>query len=137
MDDADDTDEEDNRVPLLEIPSEHKLRSENLAFDIDVWYPLLAPLTFKTIFYPLQRAEARAILHYYAMRFLGKRERFTDRDVAVLQMLETRLDQRIKRHFAHTGAFLRLCGRSPKDSDPLHPDRVWTRYQSELQRLAQ
>ena len=31
---------------MLAISSEHRLRSENLAFDFDVWYPPLAQFTF-------------------------------------------------------------------------------------------
>ena len=30
-----------NLKGLLAVRSEHKIRQENLAFDIDVWYPLI------------------------------------------------------------------------------------------------
>lgn len=39
----------------LAIYSEHKLRAENLPFDIDVWYPALEKFTFRTEFIPLRR----------------------------------------------------------------------------------
>jgi hypothetical protein len=45
-----------------------RLRSENLPYDIDVWYPSLASVTFRTEFLPLTRSEARAIVRYYHTR---------------------------------------------------------------------
>lgn len=45
------------------------LRSENLAFDIDVWYPPLAEhYTFGSVFIPLTRAEAQAVLSRITMQ---------------------------------------------------------------------
>ena len=60
--------------------TEHRLRSENLAFDIgrmrvsrartltltinflsDVWYPRLAHITPRTVFIPMRKSEAAAI----------------------------------------------------------------------------
>lgn len=35
----------------------------------------------------------------------------------------------------NTGAFMRLCGRSPKDGEPLYRDRVYQKYETELQKL--
>lgn len=57
----------------LQINSEHRLRSENLPFDIDVWYPVMAPFTFRTQFVPLTRTEATAIVHYQQRRYVPRR----------------------------------------------------------------
>lgn len=118
---------------LLEISSEHRLRSENLPFDIDVWYPSLERFTFPTKFVPLTRQEAIAIMNYQETRF-NKRPKLTQKDVKVLEALEARLDQAITKWFPG-GAFMRLCGRSPKDAEPLLRDEVWAKYQSELKSL--
>ena len=118
---------------LLQIGSEHRLRSENLPFDIDVWYPTLEQFTFPTEFLPLTRPEAVAILHYQDTRF-SERKRLTVADVALLRALEVRIDAILKEKF-HTGAFLRLCGRSPKEGMPLDRQAVIDRYNAELQKL--
>jgi hypothetical protein len=62
---------------MLAINSEHKLRAENLPFDIDVWYPQLAAHTFASIFTPLTRTEARAIMNYQETRY-NSRPKLTD-----------------------------------------------------------
>jgi hypothetical protein len=35
------------------------------------------------------------------------------------------------------GAFVRLCGRSPKDGDPLHPTEIYRQYLREFEALLQ
>lgn len=102
---------------LLQIGSEHRLRSENLPFDIDVWFPTLEQFTFPTEFLPLTRNEAVAILHYQDARF-SERLKFSLADVDQLRALEQRIDAVLKAKFP-SGAFLRLCGRSPKEGIPL------------------
>jgi hypothetical protein len=57
--------EQQKRRSMLMIRSEHRLRQENLAFDIDVWYPIVADLTPRTRFVPLRRIEAAAIVAHY------------------------------------------------------------------------
>lgn len=118
---------------LLQIGSEHRLRSENLPFDIDVWYPTLEPFTFPTEFLPLTRTEAVAILHYQDARF-SERKRLTGADVGILRALERRIENVLQAKFAD-GAFLRLCGRSPKEGIPLNRQGVLNRYNAELQQL--
>ena len=124
---------------MLGINSEHRLRSENLAFDIDVWYPSLAAFTFATRFLPLSRTEAEAILHYQNARFNQRRNAgFCREDVLVLHALEARLDAAIRSPsspFAARGAFMRLCGRSPKDGEPLDRRQVRATYAEELRQL--
>ena len=117
----------------LEINSEHRNRHENLAFDIDVWYPLFEDITFKTHFLPLSLNEARAISNYYAHRFVGKPV-FTYDDVLILNSLENRIDNFINSipSLKSNGAFLRLCGRSPKDGDPYEYKKIFNEYKSNL-----
>ena len=95
--------------------TEHSLRSENLPFDIDVWYPALAAHTALTHFLPLTRAEARAIMHYHDASWRHSIPHLSLTDVRDLEALEARLDQELQHcAFSATGAFIRLCGRSPK-----------------------
>ena len=87
----------------LNFDSEHKLRSENLMFDIDVWYPRLQKYTFRTTFIPLSRAEARSIVKCYRRRFVDHTGKFiTSADVTVLRNLEKRLDAIIEKQFRYS-----------------------------------
>ena len=112
---------------LREINGEHRLRSENLAFDIDVWYRRLASKTFRTVFQPMEESEGRAIREYYNDRF-NARGKLSEKSVEALLDLEERLDRLIQTHFSAGGAFLRLCGRSPKDAEPLNRQCVRESY---------
>lgn len=56
-------------------------------------------------------------------------------DLSALNDLEQRLDLEIKTNFPQ-GAFLRLCGRSPKDGEPLDRTAVRARYAKELDELS-
>jgi hypothetical protein len=73
----------------------------------------LAKFTFETEFLPLTRPEAIAILSYQETRFSG-RKTLKGEHVTLLRSLERRIDAVVKQHFPD-GAFLRLCGRSPKE----------------------
>eukprot|EP00698_Gefionella_okellyi_P004160 TRINITY_DN13882_c0_g1_i1.p1 TRINITY_DN13882_c0_g1~~TRINITY_DN13882_c0_g1_i1.p1 ORF type:complete len:628 (+),score=112.34 TRINITY_DN13882_c0_g1_i1:40-1884(+) len=117
---------------MLAISSEHRLRSENLAFDIDVWYPSLAAFTFRSEFVPLTRTEALAIMNYQNTRYLS-RNRLTAEDVLVLQSLENRIAVSLQSF--PKGAFLRLCGRSPKDAEPLDRSALRQQYATALDAL--
>ena len=122
----------------LSFDSEHKLRSENLPFDIDVWYPKLEQFTFDTVFIPLSRAEARAIALAYRYNYIDRR---SDSPLSAtyrqtLRSLEVRIEERIKRHgFDQAGCFMRLCGRSAKDAEPRDRQRIRDEYQQHLDRL--
>jgi hypothetical protein len=108
------------------------MRSQNLPFDIDVWYPRLGKQwTFETSFVPLTRREAAALLGYYETRFLH-RPMLTKEDVCVLECLEKRLDDAIRTDFGSDGAFMRLCGRSPKDGEPLCREKLRAQYTDQL-----
>lgn len=120
--------------------SEHRLRSENLAFDIDVWYPALSEHTFPTSFLPLTLDEARAILAYNDVSWRAARVALTRDEVATLERLERRIDAKLHDSFGERGAFLRLCGRSPKDGEPTDERiraAVWDSYQSSLTQLVE
>eukprot|EP01051_Picozoa_sp_SAG22_P007046 SAG22_NODE_483_length_9925_cov_3.568186_1_plen_664_part_00 len=116
----------------LQYDSEHKLRQENLPFDIDVWYPKLQVHTFRTSFLPLSLAEAKAVVRYYRARFIEEQAAVSAPDVAVLHELEHRLDSHIKQCYGSTGCFLRLCGRSAKDAEPLSRPAVREEYMQRL-----
>lgn len=120
---------------LLAFDSEHKRRAENLAFDLDVWYPRLRAFTFPTVFVPLTLAEAQAVVHYYQEVIQGRQGRLTVPDAQSLSALERRLDAVLREEPLAGGAFPRLCGRSLKDADPLRPDEALRRYRSELDQL--
>jgi len=47
---------------------DHKYRHENMPVDMDVWYPILKSITFKTYFIPLNYREAEAIATYHDYR---------------------------------------------------------------------
>lgn len=116
---------------------------KNLAFDIDVWYPSIEQFTFPSVFLPFTIQEALAIWNYQNRRYRGKSKFNTDGnskigikkpDVDVLNALEERIDNTIKKRFPN-GAFLRLCGRSPKDAEPLNRKAVVEKYEAELKKL--
>eukprot|EP01127_Copromyxa_protea_P007708 TRINITY_DN1761_c0_g1_i1.p1 TRINITY_DN1761_c0_g1~~TRINITY_DN1761_c0_g1_i1.p1 ORF type:complete len:501 (+),score=66.35 TRINITY_DN1761_c0_g1_i1:92-1594(+) len=115
----------------LSIRSEHTLRSENLPFDIDVWYPTVAQFTFPSYFLPLTRQEARAMINMYQTSIL-RRKWLRLEDVDVLRNLEQRLEEVFQKHFQGKSAFMRLCGRSPKDADPLDPEDILAEYEDQL-----
>ena len=117
--------------------TEHSLRSENLPFDIDVWYPRLAKHTAATTFLPLTRREALAIMSYHDATWRHAKPRMARDDVRVLEALEARIDEELQTNaaFTSTGAFMRLCGRSPKDGEPLDRTRVMRRFEAELDRV--
>lgn len=119
----------------LSFNSEHLLRSENLPFDIDNWYPQLKQCTFETVFLPLSRGEGRALIRAYRFRFLSSGFVGIE-DAEALRRLEDRIDDAICDHFAATGCFMRLCGRSAKDGDPLDRGRVQREYKEALERIA-
>mmetsp|Transcript_2909 Transcript_2909/g.5283 ORF Transcript_2909/g.5283 Transcript_2909/m.5283 type:complete len:642 (-) Transcript_2909:157-2082(-) len=119
----------------LTFDSEHRLRSENLPFDIDVWYPRVKQFTFQTEFLPLLKTECAAIQAFYNVSYRNTRPHLTRSEIASLKNLEAEIDQLLLKHFspAEQGAFVRLCGRSPKDGEPLDPTKV---YESYLRHLA-
>jgi hypothetical protein len=81
----------------LSIRSEHTLRSENLPFDIDVWYPRMRRFTFPTHFLPLRRREAAAVVRFYQMTNNIAPALFDADDAAAIRSLEARVQQLMDR----------------------------------------
>jgi hypothetical protein len=107
---------------------------------IDVWYPRLKAFTFDTVFLPLTCGEGAAMVHAYDDAWRHRPGRETSAlDVRLLQRLEARIAQALDRSpfwDEETGtrvpAFLRLCGRSPKDGEPHDRGAVWSSYLQNL-----
>jgi len=120
------------------------LRSENLPYDIDVWYPGIErwgrgrgeEVTFRTVFIPLLRVEAESAVHFFRTLHNIKRERdFGSEDGRVLSNLQQRVDKVVRKEFRQSGAMVRLCGRSPKDGTPRNSKLIREKYQAELEYL--
>lgn len=120
----------------LSFDSEHKRRAENLAFDIDVWYPRLKEFTFPTVFLPFTPAEAQAVVQCYRERCQSRRGALSPENVHCLKAFERRVDAALAQPELSGGAFPRLCGRSLKDADPLYPDSARAEYSGHLSRLS-
>lgn len=118
----------------LAYNSEHRLRSENLSWDIDVWYPSMAEFTYASTFIPLTVAEAKAIIAFHDASWRHVRDALTAVEIAMLRKLEGDIDTAIQ-SFPNKVAFLRLCGRSPKDGEPLYRDGIIAKYNAELDAL--
>lgn len=116
--------------------------------DLFFRYPLISQHTFPTKFIPFRRAEAEALVLYYKTRFRIKRDRdFSLEDARQLELLRIRLAQCIEGGFSFWQksflcaedldgeAFIRLCGRSPKDGESLHPDSMFEDYLQTLRKL--
>ena len=129
-------DKEDKRWQL-KINGDHRFRHENTSFNIDVWYPLLEDLTFKSYFIPLERKEANAMYKYYNSRYLSRGE-ITYKEVEILNNLENKIDTFIKNNenLSKNGAFIRLSGRSPKDGDGFDLKKLYNEYLNNLNKLS-
>ena len=96
----------------------------------------MAHLTYKTVFSPFKRREAKAIVAYYrTLHDISRPSNFSLEDAVILGELENRLENLIQSNFGEEGeggAFLRLCGRSPKDGEPKDPKKMLTKYREEL-----
>lgn len=120
----------------LQFDSEHRLRAENLSWDIDVCYPLVADITFRTTFIPLKRAEAEAIRAYHDVSWRHTRPSLSPQEKTSLVDVERSINEHLEKNFQGQPAFIRLCGRSPKDGDPLDRDKVWNTYTRNLAKQA-
>ena len=97
---------------------DHKYRHQNMSVDMDVWYPFLKSITFKTYFIPLKYREAEAVLNFNFFKNKGKKEKFTKEDITILKSLEKKVDHYFETHDdLKNGAMFRLSGRSGKDMD--------------------
>ena len=114
---------------------DHKYRHQNMSVDMDVWYPFLKSITFKTYFIPLKYREAEAILNFNYYRNKGKKDKFTKEDTKILRNLEKKVDHYFETHDdLKNGAMFRLSGRSGKDMDYYDNEKIYALYQENLKR---
>ena len=114
---------------------DHKYRHQNMCVDLDVWYPFLEPLTFKTKFVPLSRQEALAVIHYYQYRFTPYKQYYCKEDTDVLINLEKKVSIYLKDPIFKNGAMFRLSGRSGKDGSVLNNEKIYKEYEDNLEKL--
>jgi gamma-glutamylcyclotransferase (GGCT)/AIG2-like uncharacterized protein YtfP len=122
-----------NAQQQLSYNSEHRLRSENLSWDIDVWYPTVTDFTYPSTFIPLSLDEAKAIIAFHDATWRHVRD-LKDEEIFILKKLEEEIHTSIQ-SFPNKCAFLRMCGRSPKDGEPLDRAGIVAKYNSELEEL--
>ena len=116
---------------------DHKYRHQNMSVDMDVWYPFLKSITFKTYFIPLKYREAEAILNFNYYRNKGHKDRFTKEDTKILRNLEKKIDHYFETHDdLKNGAMFRLSGRSGKDMDYYDNEKIYALYQENLERMS-
>ena len=114
---------------------DHKYRHQNMSVDMDVWYPFLKDITFKTYFIPLKYKEAEAILNFNYYRNKGKKDKFTKEDTKILRNLEKKVEHYFETHDdLKNGAMFRLSGRSGKDMDYYDNEKIYSLYQENLKR---
>ena len=114
---------------------DHKYRHQNMSVDMDVWYPFLKSITFKTYFIPLKYKEAEAILNFNYYRNKGKKDKFTKEDTKILRNLEKKVEHYFETHDdLKNGAMFRLSGRSGKDMDYYDNEKIYALYQENLKR---
>ena len=114
---------------------DHKYRHQNMSVDMDVWYPFLKSITFKTYFIPLKYREAEAILNFNYYRNKGQKDKFTKEDTKILRNLEKKVDHYFETHDdLKNGAMFRLSGRSGKDMDYYDNEKIYALYQENLKR---
>ena len=105
------------------------IRHQGNPFNIDVWYPLVKDITFKTYFIPFEKEEGNVILKYY-----NSKDQITYEDYLILESLEKKIDLEIQKNegLKKNGAFIRLIDRSPKDGDPYEKEKVLEEYNNNL-----
>ncbi len=116
------------------IPSRYNLvRHEGNPFNIDVWYPLVKDITFKSYFIPLEKEEGKIIHKYYKSK-----NDITYEDYKILEILEKKIDFTIQNNetLKKNGAFLRLIDRSPKDGDPYGKEKIIVEYKNNIKKLS-
>ena len=116
---------------------DHKYRHQNMSVDMDVWYPFLKSITFKTYFIPLKYREAEAVLNFNFFKNKGKKEKFTKEDITILKSLEKKVDHYFETHDdLKNGAMFRLSGRSGKDMDYYDNKKIFALYEENLDKVA-
>lgn len=98
-------------VSVDSIQQEKEANARLRACDLEAWYEVLKPYTFKTVFVPLEVEEARAMMKYYMEK---PTERHSGEEV--LRDLENKIGDYMKKEFHGESVFAKLSSRSPKDS---------------------
>ena len=108
-----------------------------MSVDMDVWYPFLKSITFKTYFIPLKYREAEAIINFNYYKNKNMKDKFTKEDTKILRNLQKKVD-----HYFETyddlknGAMFRLSGRSGKDMDYYDNKKIFALYQENLEKVS-
>jgi len=98
-----------------------------------VWYPKVEQFTFRSTFLPLSLAEALAIQEFHNCTWRNARkDGLKVSELVILENLSNRITNEIKNKFNNKGVFMRLCGRSPKDGDPLNKNIAIDTYDDEI-----
>ena len=107
----------------------NNIRHEGNPFNIDVWYPLVKNITFKSFFIPFEKIYGEIIYKFYKYK-----NDITYNDIKILETLEKKIDFVIQNNecLKKNGAFLRLIDRSPKDGDPYNKEYVLKEYKKIL-----
>ena len=109
----------DGPETALSFDSEHRLRSENLCYDIDCWYPILKDFTFISVFLPLKKCEALSIRRFHDVSWRHSSSHLSANEIDILKRLEDSINDALTelRNLANESlsevpatAFLRLCG---------------------------
>ena len=116
---------------------DHKYRHQNMSVDMDVWYPMLKSITFKTYFIHIKYCEAEAIINYYNYRYRHQNNAFTIKDTNILLELENKINYYFKTYDdLKNGAMFRLTGRSGKDMDYYDNDKIYQLYLNNLSKIS-
>ena len=114
---------------LRSVNFDHKYRHENMFVDMDVWYPMLESITFKTYFIHITRREAEAIVNFFNYRSKNQDEAFTKEDTYILEQLENKIDYYFKTNDdLKNGAMFRLSGRSGKDMEYYDNEKIYNKF---------
>ena len=117
---------------------DHKYRHQNMSVDMDVWYPMLKSITFKTYFIPLKYREAEAVLNFHYFKNKKQEDCFTKEDTKVLRQLQQKVDYyfKVNEDDLKNGAMFRLSGRSGKDLDYYENKEIYQAYLDNLEKVS-
>ena len=116
---------------------DHKYRHQNMSVDMDVWYPMLKSITFKTYFIHIKYSEAEAIVNYYKYKLRREKTLFNAKDTEILLELEKKIDYYFNTYDdLKNGAMFRLSGRSGKDMDYYDNDAIYKLYKDNLSKIS-
>ena len=116
---------------------DHKYRHQNMSVDMDVWYPMLKSITFKTYFIHIKYCEAEAIINFYNYRVKRQKNAFTSKDTKILIELQNKIDYYFNTYDdLKNGAMFRLTGRSGKDMDYYDNKEIYKLYLNNISKIS-